>query len=99
VPTHPDRAGGLGFLSNIAYAFMPLLLPQGALYAGMIANRILFLGAKLPAFKIDLVLVGAVLLSAVLGPLLLLHMSRRVTSVIILESKCKRGFLLLVNLQ
>jgi hypothetical protein len=70
VPTHPDRAGGLGFLSNSAYAFMPLLLAQGALYAGMIANRILFLGATLPAFKIDLVLVGAVLLFAVLGPLL-----------------------------
>jgi hypothetical protein len=60
----------LGFLSNSAYAFMPLLLAQGALYAGMMANRILFLGATLPAFKIDLVLVGAVLLFAVLGPLL-----------------------------
>jgi hypothetical protein len=70
VPTHPDRAGGLGFLSNIVYAFMPLLLAQGALYSGMIANRILFLGAKLPEFKIDLLLVGAVLLFAVLEPLL-----------------------------
>jgi hypothetical protein len=70
MPTHPDRAGGLGFLSNIVYAFTPLLLAQGALYAGMIANRILFLGAKLPAFKVDLALVGAVLLFAVLGPLL-----------------------------
>jgi hypothetical protein len=70
VPTHPDRAGGLGFLSNIVYAFTPLLLAQGALYAGMLANRILFLAAKLTAFKIDLALVGAVLLFVVLGPLL-----------------------------
>jgi hypothetical protein len=70
VPTHPDRAGGLGFLTSIVPAFMPLLLAQGALYAGMIANRILFLGAKLPEFKFDLVFVGAVLLFAVLGPLL-----------------------------
>jgi hypothetical protein len=24
VPTHPDRVGGLGFLANTVYAFMPL---------------------------------------------------------------------------
>jgi len=70
VPTHPDRAGGLGFLSYIVYAFMPLLLAQGTLYAGMLANRIVFLGAKLPEFTSDLVLLAAVLLLAVLGPLL-----------------------------
>jgi hypothetical protein len=70
VPTHPDRAGGLGFLSNTVYAFTPLLLAQGTLYAGLIANRIFFLGAKLPEFKIDLALVVVVLLFAVLGPFL-----------------------------
>jgi hypothetical protein len=70
VPTHPDRAGGLGFLSYIVYAFMPLLLAQRTLYAGMIANRIFFLGAKLPAFTSDLALWVAVLVFAVLGPVL-----------------------------
>src|SRR5690606_7503102 len=40
VPTHPDGAGGLGFLSLVVPAFTPLLLAQGTLYAGMIANRI-----------------------------------------------------------
>jgi hypothetical protein len=70
VPTHPDRAGGLGFLSYIVYAFMPFLLAQGTLYAGMIANRIFFLGDKLPEFTSDLVLLVAVLVFAVLGPLL-----------------------------
>ena len=30
VPTHPDRAGGLGFLGGVAYAFAPVLLAQGA---------------------------------------------------------------------
>jgi hypothetical protein len=70
VPTHPDRAGGLGFLSYIVYAFMPFLLAQGILYAGMIANRIFFLGDKLPEFTSDLVLMVAVLVFAVLGPLL-----------------------------
>jgi hypothetical protein len=70
IPTHPDRAGGLGFLSHIVYAFTPLLLAQGTLYAGMLANRILFLGATLPEFVSDLVLWVAVLLLTVLGPLL-----------------------------
>jgi hypothetical protein len=70
VPTHPDGAGGLGFLSLTVPAFTPLLLAQGALYAGMIANRIFFVGAKLPEFKSDLLLVVAVLLFTVLGPLL-----------------------------
>jgi hypothetical protein len=53
VSTHLDRAGGLGFLSSIVYAFTPLLLAQRTLYAGMTANRIFFLGAKLPEFMID----------------------------------------------
>jgi hypothetical protein len=77
VPTHPDRAGGLGFLSLIPTAFAPLLAAHGALVAAMIANRIFFQGAKLPDFKIELVVVVAFLLLLVLGPLLLLvpHLS------------------------
>jgi len=70
VPTNPDHAGGLGFLSLIVPAFTPLLLAQGSLYAGMLANRIFFLGAKLPEFVSDLALWAAVFLVAVLGPFL-----------------------------
>ena len=46
VPTHPDRTGGLGFLALVGYAFAPCLLAQGAVLAGMIANRILFRGRE-----------------------------------------------------
>ena len=56
VPTHPDRVGGLGFLANTAYAFLPLALSHGAVLAGMLANRILHLGAKSPEFKAEIVL-------------------------------------------
>jgi hypothetical protein len=45
VPTHPDRAGGLGFLSNLSYAFAPLLAGQGVLLACVMANRIFHAGA------------------------------------------------------
>jgi len=47
VPIHPDRAGGLGFLSTVTYAFAPLLAGQGVLLAGVMANKIFYAGAKL----------------------------------------------------
>src|SRR5262249_38811468 len=71
VPTHPDRAAGLGFLSLIVVAFAPLLAAHGALLAGSIANRIFFQGATLLDFKAEVVVVVAFLLLVVLGPLLL----------------------------
>lgn len=68
VPTHPDRLGGLGFLSGTVIAFGPLLAAHGVLVAGMIASRIFFEGAALTDFKVELVVVVAYLLVLVLGP-------------------------------
>ena len=70
VPTHPDRVGGLGFLSNTVYAFTLLAVAHGAMLAGMIANRIFYLGAALPDFKIEIAVIVVFLLCVVLGPLL-----------------------------
>ncbi len=70
VPTHPDRVGGLGFLANTVYAFTPLAVAHGAVLAGMIANRIFYLGAALTDFKIEIAVVVLFLLIIVLGPLL-----------------------------
>ena len=70
VPTHPDRVGGLGFLANTVYAFTPLAVAHGAMLAGMIANRIFYLGAALPDFKIEIAVLVVFLLCIVLGPLL-----------------------------
>ena len=71
VPTHPDRVGGLGFLSGTVIAFAPLLAAHGVLLAGMIASRIFFDGASLPEFKAEVIVVVVFLLVLVLGPLLL----------------------------
>ncbi len=71
VPTHPDRVGGLGFLSNIVYSFALLAVAHGALLAGNLANRIFYLGAALPEYKVEIVVVVIFLLCLVLGPLLL----------------------------
>jgi hypothetical protein len=70
VATHPDRVGGLGFLSNTVYAFTPLAVAHGALLAGMIANRIFYRGATLLDFKVEIAVMLIFLLCVVLGPLL-----------------------------
>src|SRR5215470_6793591 len=41
IPTHPDRLGGLGFLSGTAHAFGVLLVAHGAMVAAQLANRVL----------------------------------------------------------
>ncbi|OLC59537.1 MAG: hypothetical protein AUH76_14300 [Candidatus Rokubacteria bacterium 13_1_40CM_4_67_11] len=70
VPTHPDRAGGLGFLTQVARAFAPLLLAQGVLISGTIANQVFFDGANLLAFKVEIVAVVAIAVAWVVAPLL-----------------------------
>lgn len=70
VPTHPDRVGGLGFLSNTVYALTVLAVAHGALLAGPLANRIFFTGAVLTQFKAEIAVVVVFLLCAILGPLL-----------------------------
>ncbi|MDP2180481.1 hypothetical protein [Methylicorpusculum sp.] len=69
VPTHPDRAAGLGFLGGSAAAFMPLLLSQGCLLAGLIANQIFHEGKTLLDFKPEIVAGVVFFLILVLGPL------------------------------
>ncbi len=70
IPTHPDRVGGLGFLANMVHAFAVLAVAHGALLAGTLANRIFFLGATLPQFKVEVGVLVVFLLLVVLGPLL-----------------------------
>jgi len=70
IPTHPDRAAGLGFLGVSVMAFAPLLMAQGVLLAGLMANPIFFAGAKLIDFKMEIVGGVAFLLLIMLGPLL-----------------------------
>jgi hypothetical protein len=70
IPTHPDRSGGLGFLTLAIYAFVPILAAHGVLAAGHLANRILYVGANLLDFKIEVVVLVAVLLCVFAGPFL-----------------------------
>jgi hypothetical protein len=70
VPTHPDGAGGLGFLSIVTYAFAPLIAAQGVLLAGVMANKIFYANAKLTDFKMGLFAMVTMTLFFVVVPLL-----------------------------
>jgi hypothetical protein len=70
LPTHPDGCGGLGFLDLVPLAFVPVLLAQGVLVTGLIASRILFAGAKLPHFLIEIVAIALLAVLIVFAPLL-----------------------------
>jgi len=69
-PLHPDRMGGIGFLSGIARAFSPVLFAQGALMAGTLANTILYEGKVLTSFYVEVVTFTAAIVFVVVGPLL-----------------------------
>jgi hypothetical protein len=70
VASHPDRAGGIGFLSNVVHGFIPLIVAHGVLLAGLIAEHIFFLGERLSDFKLEIAVLAGFLLALVLGPLL-----------------------------
>ena len=70
IPTHPDRLGGLGFLASTVYAFAILAVAHGAMLAGPLANRILYLGAQLLEFKAEIAMMLAFVLALVILPLL-----------------------------
>ena len=69
-PSHPDLAGGLGFLGPATAAFAPILAAQSALVSALAAGRILQQGAQLQSFKLELGGMLALALLEALGPLL-----------------------------
>ena len=66
---HPDRAGGLGFLTQSLFAFAPVLLAHTIVMAGAIGNRIWQAVATLADFKLEIVGIIIFLLLIVVLPL------------------------------
>jgi hypothetical protein len=71
IATHPDHAGGLGFLGRTAYAFGPILFAQGAMLCGLVATRVLYGGESLLSFRLQIAGFIAFFVAAILGPLLM----------------------------
>jgi hypothetical protein len=67
---HPDGMAGLHFVTVTEHAYRPILLAFGSVLSAMIANRILYTGAALADFKLEIVGTVIVVLFIVLGPLL-----------------------------
>jgi hypothetical protein len=78
IATHPDRAAGLGFLGHLSYAFGPILFAQGTLLAGLIANRVLYEGQSLTAFKLEMGGLVVFFVLFILSPLIVFtpHLAR-----------------------
>jgi hypothetical protein len=70
VPTHPDGAGGLGFVGGSTKAFAPLLVAQSAVFAGILAGQILYEGHKLYEFRWAIAGDVAFFILLVFGPLI-----------------------------
>lgn len=70
VPAHPDRAGGLKFVSISVQTFALLAFSFGVIVAGAVANRVMHDGAPLLSFRY--VIVGFIVFCVVLfvSPLL-----------------------------
>jgi hypothetical protein len=71
VPTHPDRCGGLSFLGKSSYAYSPILFAQGAILAGIVADRVLYRGASLQSFRFQIGGFIVFFVTVLLGPLLM----------------------------
>jgi hypothetical protein len=79
VATHPDGTAGLHFLTQSGRIYTLLLLAEGTILAGVIANRIFYTGATLLSFKVELLTTAAVMLLVVLAPVLAFTPALRAT--------------------
>src|SRR5262249_32790699 len=70
VPTHPDRAGGLGFVASGHVKLAILSVAFSAQVASYIGEQILFLGLRLDSFRDEIVATAILNLLIFLTPLL-----------------------------
>jgi len=70
VPTHPDRAGGLGFLERFPKAFMPVVLAAGAVLAAGMAHDVVYHGVTVESLRLPMIAFVVAALVVFLSPLL-----------------------------
>ena len=69
-PTHPDAAGGLGFLGKGSIPFGVIVFALSSVVSAAIASRILFGGARLEQFEFIYAALIVVVLIVFAGPLM-----------------------------
>ncbi|SAL34903.1 hypothetical protein [Caballeronia humi] len=70
VPTHPDRAGGIGFIERSLTMFSPVVFGLSAVAASSFAHEILFHGGTVTALRLPMTAVAVVLSIIFLLPML-----------------------------
>jgi hypothetical protein len=70
VPTHPDRAGGLGFLESLPFAFSPVVLAISSVLASRWAHEVVYHDVHVAALRMPMIAFGVVALVLFLAPLL-----------------------------
>ncbi len=55
VPTHPDRAAGLGFLERLPGGFAPVALALGCVLASRWAHDAVYHGLSLPSLRVEMI--------------------------------------------
>jgi hypothetical protein len=70
VPTHPDRAGGLGFLERTPKAFAPVALAAGAVLAAGWAHDVVYHGVSAQSMQLPMAAFVVSALLVFLSPLL-----------------------------
>jgi len=70
VPSHPDGAGGLGFLERFSKAFSLFAFAVSAVLSSHLAHQVLYHGADVQSFRTTLAVFLIVLVGICLAPLL-----------------------------
>ncbi|MDE1180405.1 hypothetical protein [Paraburkholderia sp.] len=68
VPTHPDRAGGLGFVERITFMFSPVALAVSAVVAASFAHDIAYHGVSINDIKGEMLVVVVLVCVVFLAP-------------------------------
>jgi hypothetical protein len=78
-PTHPDRVGGLSFISAAMSGLVVLAVALGTLLAAYVSTRVFQMAASLYDFKTEAALMVVFVLCIVIGPLLVFSPQLRTT--------------------
>ncbi|HTF70655.1 MAG TPA: hypothetical protein VK638_49100 [Edaphobacter sp.] len=69
IPSHPDQAGGLSFVEHCMRGYLPFGFAIGTIFAGAVANRVVYLHQSLAAFKYMPIVVIAIVVIVCVAPL------------------------------
>jgi hypothetical protein len=69
VPTHPDGAGGLGFLARVPTMFSPVVLAASAVFASRLAHDVLYHDVRVESLRLPMLGFGVLVLVLFLAPL------------------------------